>query len=79
MKRTSNAERIEMVVARRQATTTSPEGEAFSEWLRRIARGQGPRPAARGLTLTHAELMKMAEASQVWREALRVTLEGRKA
>lgn len=78
MRRLSRVERLEARNAREVLRAAHPAAEVFAEWLRRIASGQGPRPAARGLTLGHAELFKLAEGSQVWREALRVTLEGRK-
>lgn len=77
MKRASTSERIELGVARAVHTSTpamGADGEAFAEWLRRIAKGESSKAAARGLTHTHRELLHMADCSPVWREALRATL-----
>ena len=78
MKRRSRMERAELAVAARAVHTSTPamgaDGEVFAAWLRRIAQGETSKRAAHGLTLTHAELMHMADCSPVWREALRATL-----
>lgn len=79
--RRSRIERDELAVARAVHTSTpsmGSDGEVFAAWLRRIANGASSKAAARGLTLTYDELQRMADASPIWREALRATLAERK-